>query len=150
MNVVEHRRGPYTISTDKKRLDHSVIHQFLSQESYWAQGRSMDVVKVTIDQSLCFGIYDGSQQVGFARVVTDGATFAWLADVFVLESHRGQSLGKWLVQCVVDHPNLGDLKWFLLATRDAQEFYQQYGGFETLPASDKWMYRVKRVVESRD
>jgi GNAT superfamily N-acetyltransferase len=137
----EYRRGAYTISTDKARLDVDLIHDFLSHSSYWAQGRPLAVVQKSIARSLCFGLYAGAQQVGFARVVTDHATFAWLCDLFVVESHRGQGLGKWLVECIVAHPELRDLKIFLLATRDAHELYRRHGCFEALQQPDKWMAR---------
>jgi GNAT superfamily N-acetyltransferase len=142
MTVIEHQRDGYSISTDKSRLDVGLIHDFLSQRSYWAQGRSLATVEKTIAHSLCYGVYtaDG-QQVGFARVVTDYATFAWLADVFILETHRGHSLGKWLIETIVTHPDLQGLKSFLLATRDAHELYRRYGGFEPLPTPEKWMKR---------
>jgi GNAT superfamily N-acetyltransferase len=131
------------ISTDPTRLDLDVIHDYLSRVSYWAQGRPYSVVQKSVQNSLCFGVYDGAQQVGFARVVTDSATFAWLCDVFVLESHRGQSLGKWLIECVVAHPELTGLRLFLLATRDAHELYRRYGGFQSVDAPDRWMVRWK-------
>jgi GNAT superfamily N-acetyltransferase len=131
------------ISTDPTRLDLDVIHDYLSRVSYWAQGRPYSVVRKSVQNSLCFGVYDGAQQVGFARVVTDSATFAWLCDVFVLESHRGQSLGKWLIECVVAHPELTGLRLFLLATRDAHELYRRYGGFQSVDAPDRWMVRWK-------
>jgi GNAT superfamily N-acetyltransferase len=138
---MEYRRGAYTISTDSARLDIDLIHDFLSHSSYWAQGRPFAAVQKSIAHSLCFGVYDGAQQVGFARVVTDYATFAWLCDLFVVESHRGQGLGKWLVECIVAHPELQDLQIFLLATRDAHELYRRYGRFETLQQAEKWMAR---------
>jgi len=141
MNVVEHTRGAYTISTDKARLDLDLVHRFLSETAYWALGRSRQVVETSIEHSICFGVYEGDRQVGFARAVTDHATFAWLCDVFILESHRGRGLGKWLIECVAGHPVLKDLKLFLLATRDAHELYRRYGGFQELPAPQKWMIR---------
>jgi GNAT superfamily N-acetyltransferase len=113
----------------------------ISHASYWAQGRPLQVVQRSIEHSLCFGIYVATQQVAFARVVTDYATFAWLCDLFVVESHRGQGLGKWLVECIVAHPELRDLYIFLLATRDAHELYRRYGRFEALQQPDKWMAR---------
>jgi GNAT superfamily N-acetyltransferase len=140
-NTMECQRGAYTISTDRARLDLDLIHDYLSHSSYWAQGRPFEVVQRSIEHSLCFGVYDGAQQVGFARVVTDRATFAWLCDVFVVESHRGQGLGKWLVECTVAHPELQDLHIFLLATRDAHELYRRYGRFEALPQPERWMAR---------
>jgi GNAT superfamily N-acetyltransferase len=140
----EQRRGDYGISTDQSRVDVALVHDFLSYSSYWAQGRSLEVVRDSVEQSLCFGLYKGAQQVGFARVVTDYATFACLCDVFVFESHRGLGLGKWLIECVAAHPalrNLGIL--FLLATRDAHELYRRYGGFEELQELERWMVRPR-------
>ena len=137
----EYHRDDYTISTDRARLDLAVIHDYLSQRSYWAQGRPLDLVRRSIDHSLCFGLYAGDQQAGFARVVTDYTTFAWLCDVFILEAHRGRGLGKWLIETIVAHPDLHNLRNFLLATRDAHGLYHLYGGFQPLPKPDKWMIR---------
>ena len=139
MEIVEHRQGNFLISTDKSRLQPEVIQDFLSRESYWAQGRPLSTVEKTIETSLCFGVYDGHKQVGFARVVTDYATFAWLCDVFVITSHRGRGLAKWLVEIVVAHPNLQGLRLFMLATSDAHDLYHKYGGFEALEVPNKWM-----------
>ena len=141
MTVVEHRPDGYTISTDKTRLDTGLIHNFLSEDSYWAQDRPYDVVERSIDHSLCFGVYAGTEQVGFARVVTDYVTFAWLCDVFIVEPHRGQGLGKRLVETVVAHPDLDGIRLFSLATRDAHELYHRYAGFEPLEVPEKWMAR---------
>ncbi len=141
---MEVQRDDYTISTDRTKLDVDLIHDYLSYSSYWAQGRSYDAVQTSIEHSLCFGVYAGAQQVGFARIVTDYATFAWLCDVFVLEPHRGRGLGKWLVETIVAHPQLRDLQVFLLATRDAHELYRRSGGFELLPMPEKWMVRRAR------
>ena len=139
--MVEYRRDEYLISTDRARLDVEFIHQFLSGCAYWAQGRPLDIVQRSIEESLCFGIYRGRQQVGFARVVTDRATFAWLCDLFVVKAQRGQGLGKWLVECVVAHPDLRALRIFLLATRDAHELYRRYGGFQEITAPERLMAR---------
>jgi GNAT superfamily N-acetyltransferase len=141
MEAVEYRLDGFAISTDRNRLDLVVIHDYLSHSSYWAQGRELAVVEKSIENSLCFGVYQGTEQVGFARVVTDYATFAWLCDVFILGIYRGQGLGKWLIECVVDHPDLRALRLFLLATRDAHELYRRYGGFDSLLGSEKWMIR---------
>ncbi len=141
MAVVEHQRDGYLVSTDPARLDLEFIHHFLRDSSYWAQDRPFDVVVKSVEHSLCFGVYAGAEQVGFARVVTDYATFGWLCDVFVVEAHRGRGLGKWLIECVVAHPELQTVQLFLLATRDAHELYRRYGGFGELPAPDKWMFR---------
>ncbi len=140
MTITECQFGDYTISTDKARLDLNLIQDFLNHSSYWAQDRSLVTIQKSIEHSLCFGVYLGDTQVGFARVVTDYATFAWLCDVFILEAHRGQGLGKKLVTYVAAYPELqGTL--FLLATRDAHGLYQAYGGFERLETSDRWMKR---------
>lgn len=142
IDVLE-RRGSYLISTDKTRLDVDLIHRWLSTESYWAIGRTRDVVERSIANAICFGIYDGDAQVGFARVITDEATFAWLGDVFVVEAYRGRGLSKWLVETIVAQPALRDLRLFVLGTRDAHGLYQRYGGFEPLHAPERWLARVK-------
>jgi GNAT superfamily N-acetyltransferase len=144
MAIIEYHRDGYVISTDRERLNPHLIHGYLSNRSYWAQGRSLAVVLKSIEHSLCFGVYQGAEQVGFARVVTDYATFAWLCDLFILESHRGQSLGKWLVESVVAHPELHSLRLFILATRDAHELYGRYGGFEALQEPQRLMVRSRR------
>jgi GNAT superfamily N-acetyltransferase len=137
--ITEYQRDDYLISTDKTKLDLDLIHEYLSQRSYWAQGRSLATVRNSIEHSLCFGVYNDTQQVGFARVVTDYATFAWLCDVFILETHQGKNLGKWLIECITIYPGLQGL--LILATRDAHELYRRYGGFENLGAPERWMAR---------
>ena len=124
----EHRRGVYLISTDPARLDPGAIHAFLSTNSHWALGIPKAVVAKSIAHSLPFGVYatDGSQ-VGFARVITDYATFAYLCDVYVLPAHRGQGLARWLMQCVVASPRLQGLRRWMLATRDAHRLYEEVG-----------------------
>lgn len=135
------RRENYSIDTDPGRLQVDVIQDFLANHSYWAQGRSKEMVEKSIANSLCFGVYDGSAQVGFARVVTDQATFGWLCDVFILESHRGRGLAKWLVDAICQHPTIRSLRRLLLATRDAHEFYNAYAGFRRLEHPEKLMER---------
>jgi GNAT superfamily N-acetyltransferase len=120
-------RDPYMISTDPARLDLPLIHRFLSQESYWARGIPLDTVKRSIRSSVTFGLYDGEKQAGFSRVVTDFATFAYLADVFVIETHRGQGLAQWLVKCILEHSELQGLRRWLLGTRDAHGLYERFG-----------------------
>jgi GNAT superfamily N-acetyltransferase len=115
------------ISTDKHELDLALIHRFLSTEAYWCTGVPLDVVRRAIEHSLCFGAFIGDAQVGFARVITDRATFAYLADVFVLPEQRAQGVGKAMLQAVLAHPDLQGLRRFLLATRDAQSLYAQFG-----------------------
>jgi GNAT superfamily N-acetyltransferase len=139
---MEWQRGDYTISTEQSKLDLAAIHAFLSLEAYWALGRPFETVKKAVEHSLCFGVYQGAEQVGLARVVTDYATFAWLCDVYILEAHRGRGLGKWLIECVVSAPEMQGLKRFLLATRDAHELYRRYGGFECLSNPERWMARA--------
>ena len=136
--ISEWQRGEYVISTDRDRLDSAFIHNFLSNSSYWAKGRDFEVVQRSISNSLNFGLYKGNQQIGFARVVTDYATFAWLADVFVLDEHRGQGLGKWLVEVIISHPMLQGFRRWLLATRDAHELYRRFG-FTELNDASRWM-----------
>ncbi|MEC5399870.1 GNAT family N-acetyltransferase [Uliginosibacterium sp. H1] len=131
----------YEISTDPARLDVTVIHAFLSQ-TYWSPGVPRAVVERAISGSLCFGLYHQGEQVGFARVVTDRATFAYLADVFVLDAHRGKGLSKWLVQVIVEHPDLQGLRRFLLATRDAHGLYRQFGFTE--PGNPKVFMEILR------
>jgi GNAT superfamily N-acetyltransferase len=124
-------RGEYVISTDPSRLDLDVLHRFLSEEAYWSPGVSREVVARSIEGSLNFGLYHHDAQVGFARVVTDYATFAWLADVFVLDEHRGRGLGKWLVEIVLTHPELRDLRRWILGTADAHTLYERFGFVRT-------------------
>lgn len=125
MDSVPHD-GNYAISSDKKHLDLAVVHGFLSN-AYWSPGIPLEIVRRAIENSLCFGIYSGSAQVGFARVVTDQATFAYLADVFILEPHRGKGLSTALIQVILDDPRLQGLRRFLLATRDAHDLYRRFG-----------------------
>ena len=117
----------YEISNDPARLDRDVIHRFLSEESYWCPGIPRSVVDTSIDHSLCFGAYHDGKQVGFTRVVTDRATFAMVADVFVLKPHRGKGLSKWLIHEVMQHKDLQGLRRMLLLTSDAHSLYRQFG-----------------------
>ncbi len=126
MDICEYERNGYTISTDRSRLDIKVIHGYLSR-SYWSPGIPREILEHAIPNSLCFGLYDGDQQVGFARVVTDYACHAYLCDVFVLDSYRGKGLGKWLVQSVVECPLLDGIRSIKLNTKDAQGLYSQFG-----------------------
>ena len=117
----------YEISTEPRRLDVAVIHKFLAEDSYWSRGIPRSTVERAIENSLCFGVYQGAAQVGFARVVTDSSTFALLADVFILEAHRGKGLSKALMRRVVEHEDLQGLRRFLLLTSDAHGLYSQFG-----------------------
>ena len=131
-------RGQFTISTDKGRLETHVVRDYLKR-SYWAQGRSEEVIERSLQHSECFGLYNGDKQVGFARVISDYATFAYLADVFVLEAYQGRGLGKWLVKTVLSHPEFSTCRWEL-HTKDANGLYAQFG-FEK-PTNDRVMKRV--------
>jgi GNAT superfamily N-acetyltransferase len=132
----------FTVSTDISKLDLEMICSFLSG-AYWANQRSGDTIKKSLEHSLCFGLYQFDQQIGMARVITDYATFAYLCDVFVLEDYRGRGLGKFLMQTVLEYPELSGLRRFLLATRDAHGLYSQFG-FEVLNAPDRWMERFNQ------
>lgn len=136
----EFRRGDYLISTDRARLDTNLIHDYLSNSSYWAVGRSIETVRRSIEHSLCFGLYKGDEQIGFARVVTDYATFAWVADVFILDPFRGLGLGKWLVEVMLTHRELQGFRRWTLATKDAHGLYHQFG-FTELKRPERWMER---------
>lgn len=137
--VCEWQRGDFLISTDRKRIDLVGVHSFLTA-SYWAAGIPIEVVQRSIEHSLSFGVYAGEQQVGFARVITDYATYAYLADVFVLEAFRGQGLGNWLVECIASHPALQGLRQWTLFTRDAHSLYEKVG-FERAASAERLMVR---------
>ncbi len=129
----EWRRGAFVISTDRARLDVTMIHDFLAHRSYWAREIPLEVVRRSLEHALCFGLYAPEGQVGFARVVTDYATFAYLGDVFVLESRRGEGLGVWLVETAVTCPELQGLRRWDLATNDAHDLYRRFGFREADP-----------------
>ena len=152
LEIAESRRGEFLISTDPRRLDLDAIHQFLTN-SYWAKGIPREVVARSIAHSLCFGIYDegraqlphpagparsGAPQVGFARVISDFATVAYLADVFVLEAYRGRGLSQWMMQSIVEHPRLEGLRSWILRTRDAHGLYTKFG-FRPVKAPERYM-----------
>jgi len=137
-SIVESRRAEFVISTDRTRLDLDAIHGFLTN-CYWAKGIPREVVARSIQQSLCFGVYDGSgAQVGFARVISDFATIAYVGDVFVLDTHRGRGLGKWLMESITHHPALQNLRRWILTTRDAHGLYAQVG-FTPLQSPERFM-----------
>lgn len=135
--ITEHRKGEFVISTDQERLDLDMVHGFLT-ESYWAGGISREVVARSIQNSLCFGVFCEGKQIGFARVISDYATFAYIGDVFVLESYRGHGLGKWLMECIGGHPRLQGLRRWTLLTRDAHGLYTQFG-FTPLKRPERYM-----------
>jgi N-acetylglutamate synthase-like GNAT family acetyltransferase len=128
----------YKISADKSLLDFDLIYHYLSAETYWSKGIPRERLKTAIDHSLCFGIYHQNNQAGFARVITDKGTFAYIGDVFVLPAYRGAGLSKWLVQTIKDHPDLQGLRRWILATADAHGLYSQFG-FTPLSHPERWM-----------
>jgi len=138
MDIYETIKDDFIISTDKTKLDVVLIHHYLGTESYWAKNIPMQIVEKSIEGSFCFGIYHSDKQVGFARVITDHATFAYLADVFVIEKYRGRGLSKWLMEVIMDHPGLQGLRRWLLATKDAHGLYAQFG-FTPLDKPDRIM-----------
>jgi GNAT superfamily N-acetyltransferase len=133
----EFRKGEFTVSTDRELIDLDVVHGFLT-ECYWAKGIPRGVVARSIENSLCFGLYAEGKQVGFARIVSDYATYAYIGDVFVLESFRRRGLGKWLMECVMQHPRLQGLRRWSLVTSDAHELYAQFG-FAPLKKPENYM-----------
>lgn len=127
----------FIITTDKEKFDIDLIHSFLKR-SYWAEGISKEVIRKSIDGALCFGVFENDKQIGFARMITDKATFAYLADVFIIEEYRGRDLSKWLMQIIMSHPDLQGLRRMMLATRDAHDLYKKFG-FVALNNVDRWM-----------
>ena len=145
----EWRRGEYLITTDPARVDLAVVHGFLS-ESYWAKGIPLETVRRAVEHSLNFSVYDGARQVGFARVITDSATFAYLGDVFVLETHRGRGLSRWLMEVIVAHPELQGFRRWVLLTRDAHGLYRKVG-FKPIAAPERYMELwVPEVYQRRE
>lgn len=132
---------PIEITTDKTRLDVEAIHRFLKEESYWATTRTLDQTQTAIQNSLCFGVYIGEGQIGFARVVSDFATFAYIGDVFILAEYRGRGLSKRLMETIVAHPDLQGLRRWVLATRDAHGLYEQFE-FSALKFPERWMEKT--------
>jgi GNAT superfamily N-acetyltransferase len=128
----------FYISTEKEKMDIDLVHSFLTR-SYWAEGISKEIVQRSIDGALCFGVFYQKKQIGFARMITDKATFAYLADVFIIEEYRGLGLSKWLMEVIMSYPGLQGLRRMMLATRDAHELYKKFG-FTPLNNVDRWMH----------
>jgi GNAT superfamily N-acetyltransferase len=131
--------GTFTVTCDPSKIDLAVVAEFLAS-SYWAKGIPMATVERALAHSLCFALLDGDRQVGFARVISDHATIAYLADVFVLPEYRGQGLSKWLMECIISHPELQHLRRWMLATRDAHGLYEKFG-FTPLKRPEIFMER---------
>ncbi len=138
--IREFKKGKYVISTDKRKLNIKVIHGFL-QNAYWSKGIKIERVRKAIRNSLCFGVYEHGHQIGFARVITDYTNFGYLADVFIIESYRGNGLAKWLMSCIMNHSELKNIKAWMLATKDAHGLYSQYG-FKPIDEPQKYMRRI--------
>ena len=138
--LLETHCDQFTISTDPARMDVDAITDMLSR-AYWAQGRTREMIACYLQYSLAFGLYDGSRQIGLARVISDYTTFAWLCDVFIHEDYRGHGLGKWLMETVHSHPDLQGLKRWMLATNDAHGLYSQFGWVPLEPPG-LWMMKV--------
>ena len=148
MEETEWIKDGYLVSTDKSKIDVETVHDFLSR-SYWAENIPLDVVRKSIENSLCFGIYHQQRLIGFARAISDFATFASLADVFILPEQRGKGLSKWLIGIVLEHPQLQGLRRFTLATRDAHSLYAQFG-FSLFDKPGRWMQKHDPDVYKRD
>ena len=131
-------KDKFYISTEKEKMDIDLIHSFLTR-SYWAEGISKEIVRRSIEGALCFGVFENEKQIGFARMITDRATFAYLADVFIIDEYRGLGLSKWLMEVIMSHPDLQGLRRLMLATRDAHELYKKFG-FTPLNNVDRWMH----------
>jgi GNAT superfamily N-acetyltransferase len=140
VKIIEWKSGEFEITTDRDRLKIEAIHDFLALESEWARGITREIVETSIEHSLCFGVFHRDRQVGFARVITDRATIAYLGDVFVLKDYRGRGLAKWLMECVVAHPTLQGLRRWILLTADAHDLYRKYG-FTPLAQPERFMER---------
>src|SRR5215204_6551420 len=135
--ILEVHRGPFTISTDPARLDIDTNCDFITR-AYWANTRPRERTELAIKNSLVFGIYNNNKQIGLARVVTDYSIFAYLCDVFIHEEYRAHGLGKWLIQTIMEHPDLRDVRRWLLVTSDAHGLYKQYG-FTSIEEPERWM-----------
>ena len=138
---IEWQKDEFVISTDRTRLQIDWIHKFLIEESYWAKERTAEQTETAIKNSLPFGVYQGENLVGFARVVTDYATFAYVGDVFITEEFRGRGLSKWLMETIVEYPDLQNLRRWILATRDAHALYEKFG-FAALRFPERWMEKT--------
>lgn len=127
-----------SVNTDATLLDINFVQSFLENDSYWARERSLEQTKTAIQNSICFGVYDGDKQIGFARVISDKATFAYLGDVFIVSEYQGRGIGKMLMAAIIEHPELQGLRRWILATRDAHGLYEQFG-FHGLKFPERWM-----------
>jgi len=145
--IIETHRAQFAISTDPARLDIDAICDFLKR-AYWANTRPRERTERAIQNSLVFGVYEGEKQIGLARVVSDYSIFAYLCDVFIHEDYRSHGLGKWLIETIMEHPDLKEMRRWVLVTNDAHGLYKQYG-FTSLEDSEHWMQSFKRFPEEK-
>ncbi len=138
MQIISETKGDFFITTDPSKLDISAIHDFLSNHSYWSRNIPFEKVKTSIDNSLNFGLFNKGRQIGYARIISDFSTIAYLGDVYVLDEFRGQGHSKWLMEKVMAHPNLQGLRRWILLTGTAHELYKKYG-WTSIASPDKWM-----------
>jgi GNAT superfamily N-acetyltransferase len=138
LEIITATKGEFIISTDKSKLDLSVIHDYLSNHAYWSRHIPFETVKKASENSLNFGLFKNGTQIGYARVISDFATIAYLGDVFILPEYRGKGLSKWMMELIMSHPNLQGLRRWILLTRDAHNLYKQYG-WEPVAKPEAWM-----------
>lgn len=141
-------KDQFSISTDKSKLDVDSVHEFLSTKAYWCLNIPKEKVRTAIENSLCFGVYEAEKQIGFARVITDFSTIAYLGDVYILEEYRGKGLSKWLMEIIMNHEDLQGLRRWILLTGDAHELYRQYG-WTNIADPTKWMELHDKNVYSK-
>jgi GNAT superfamily N-acetyltransferase len=146
-DLINFRKDGYLISTDRATLDLDYIHDYLSNQSYWASGIPLETVKKSIEGSFCFGMFDQKKQIGFARVITDYATYGYLADVFIDEQYRKQGLSKWMMEVILSHPDLQGFRRWMLGTRDAHSLYAKFG-FGPLENPERVMQKHNPMVYS--
>ena len=147
MKKLSLQKNEFYISTDRSKLDIDAIHNFLSTKAYWCLNIPKEKVEISIENSFCFGLYENNKQIGFARIITDYSTIAYLGDVYILEEYRGRGLSKWLMETIMNFPELQGLRRWILLTGDAHELYQKYGWTE-LADSSKWMELHNKNVYS--
>ena len=145
MEIITEENEDFVITTDKTKLDIDVIYDFLTNQSFWARNITFEKVKTSIENSLNFGLFFHDKQIGYARVISDFSTIAYLGDVFIIEEYRGRGLSKWLLEKVMNHPNLQGLRRWILLTADAHELYKKYG-WTAITSPDKWMEKYDSAV----
>jgi GNAT superfamily N-acetyltransferase len=142
VNSMTHLKGEFVLTTDKNLMNIAMIHQYLSEESYWAKGIPLALVEKSVNNSLNFGVFYKEKQIAYARVITDYSTIAYLGDVFVLPDFRGKGISKWLVKEITEHPALQGLRRWILLTADAHDLYNKYG-WESIRQPEKWMEKTR-------